>query len=91
MKNCFLDRVGGVLARAKGAVGEVASAYMVEVEDEKSNKRVKILVAKNEGFSGSNVDYLCELDVAWSGLHGVVSLSLLRCNAANDRSAGGQR
>ena len=59
----FLDRLAKVLARDKGKPEEVASAYMIEVEDNEFGQQVEIRVAKDEGLLESDTDYLRELGV----------------------------
>ena len=61
LRNRFLDRLAEVLARVKGKPGEVTSTYMTEAEDEEGNQRVEICVAKNEGLSEGDSEYLLEL------------------------------
>lgn len=41
LRNRFLDRLAEVLARFKGKLDEVTSAYMIEAEDDEGNQRVK--------------------------------------------------
>ena len=61
LRNRFLDRLAEVLARIKGSPDEVASAYMVEVEDDKGNQRAEVRIAKNEGLSERDRKYLKKL------------------------------
>ncbi len=61
LKSRFLDRLAEVLARIKKppeAVKQVASAYMVEIDNDDGSQRVEIRLAKNEGMSGEDDEYL---------------------------------
>ena len=66
LKSRFLDRLAEVLARVKKppqAVKQVATAYMAEMDhgdddDDGSQRRVEIRLAKNEGLSGEDEGYL---------------------------------
>lgn len=61
LKNRFLDRLAEVLARIKRppeAVKQIASVYMKEMDDNDGSQRVEIRLAKNEGPSGQDNDYL---------------------------------
>ena len=61
LKSRFLDRLAEVLARVKKppeAVKQVASAYMAEMDNDDGSQRVEIRLAKNEGLSGEDDEYL---------------------------------
>ena len=61
LKSRFLDRLAEVLARVKKppeGVKQVASAYMAEMDDDDGGQRVEIRLAKNEGLSGEDEEYL---------------------------------
>lgn len=61
LKSRFLDRLAEVLARAKKppqAAKQVASAYMAEMDNNGGNQHVEIRLAKNEGLSGEDEEYL---------------------------------
>ena len=64
LKSRFLDRLTEVLARVKRppeAVEQVASAYMAETSNDDGSQRVEIRLAKNEGLSDEDKEYLEEL------------------------------
>lgn len=61
LKSRFLDRLAEVLARAKKppeAVRQVAGAYMAEMHNDDGSHHVEIRLAKNEGLSGEDEEYL---------------------------------
>ena len=58
LRNRFLDRLAEVLARVKGKLSEVTSAYMTEAEDDEGNQRVKYV---NKGLSKGDSGYLLKL------------------------------
>lgn len=61
LKSRFLDRLAEVLARVKRppeAVKQVASAYMAEMSNDDGSQRVEIRLAKNEGLSDEDKEYL---------------------------------
>ncbi len=61
LKSRFLDRLAEVLARVKRppeGVKQVASVYMAEMDNDDGSQNVEIRLAKNEGLSGEDDEYL---------------------------------
>ena len=50
LRNRILDRLAEVLARVKGKLDEVISAYMTEAEDDEGNQRVKYVSQRIKDF-----------------------------------------
>ena len=50
LRNRFLDRLAEVLARVKGKLDGVTSAYMTEAEDHEGNQRVKYVWQRIKDF-----------------------------------------